>query len=940
MSKDEKYPLALPKGTVLAGQYVIEKVLGQGGFGITYKATDYKNNNNPVAIKEYFPDTLVYREMTTVISYPGERTENFDYGKQSFLDEAETLAKFLGNDNIVRVYSYFEENGTAYFAMEYVDGIPFDKYLTQKGGRIGIEEAKSILIPVMDALGAVHSAGIIHRDVTPDNIYLSNDGRVMLLDFGAARYSLGDKSRSLDVVLKHGFAPKEQYSRRGKQGPYTDVYALGATFYFALTGKRPPESIERMDEDDLIPPHNLGINITEYQEEAILKALKVQPSERFQTMAEFKSVLLNENKGSVGGASNVINFSSPVPQPTQQQPQQPPQYPPQQPQWNNMPPMPQQGYPNQMQQNMPQQGGDSVNELKNALINTGAATKKALALAAENVKNKVALQKQKKSNPAQPPFMPPQGMGQPMYNNSPVPQPNIPQSSLPQSNLPTSNIPQSNISQAAGAVDTNVQQPKKLTLEKNNNVSESQNDNMPMRTVAPQQMGSTSSTSSSATNNTQNGSFNAPNIPVAPIQPVNNGVQPQNPPVYQTPGKPKKKGLIIGAAAACVVVGLTVAIVAGNSSSKTKSVSHTGNASSVTVSNVNDNDGTSSTVYSSPVIDTDYFSSSYSSYTTSSKASTQYSKQDLEIIGNTPANIKNFGYYTSDGTNKFWSDEDGHALMSNLSGKKYLYQNQTGIFNCLSYAENTLFFIYDGQAYSMNPSSDSEAQLITSLKSYSDITNMYVSSAFFFIYQEDTLYRINRSTGTMEQSMSIDFADDFTFYDGWLYYIGEDTDGDSAIFRVSESDFEDYSDYYLHRDNGYYSSPVIVDGLLYALIVTDEETGILNASPKLDGSNIKTWNITTYTGTDYTCNLNVIGKNTFFTVYKEDDDKYDLYRFVKSSDNTYTCSTITDLSAMYPSITLQDGDYKVNYMAYDGEKDMFINRYIIYDHTTNNKKDN
>ena len=305
MSMNEKYPLALSKGTILAGQYTIEKVLGQGGFGITYEAIDYKTNQK-VAVKEFFPDTLAYREAATVISYPGERSESYEYGKESFLQEAKTLAEFIGNENIVRIHSYFEENGTAYFVMDYIEGTSFDDYIKEKGGKVSVEEAKKILIPMMDALGAVHSKGIVHRDVTPDNIYVTNDSTVKLLDFGAARYSLGDKSRSLDVILKHGFAPKEQYTRRGKQGPFTDIYSLGATFYFAITGRRPPDSVDRLDEDDLIPPSNLGVDITDYQERAILQALSVQPAERFQTMDVFKKVLLNENN-----ATNQIFFTAP-----------------------------------------------------------------------------------------------------------------------------------------------------------------------------------------------------------------------------------------------------------------------------------------------------------------------------------------------------------------------------------------------------------------------------------------------------------------------------------------------------------------------------------------------------------------------------------------------------------------------------------------------------
>ena len=289
---NEKFPLALPVGSVLAGQYVIEAVLGQGGFGITYRALDHKTNKK-VAIKEFFPDSMATRTQTTVVPFTGERGESYEYGKECFLEEAKTLAEFIGNENIVRIHCYFEENGTAYFVMDYVEGVSFDDYIKRNGGRLTFEDTTKILIPVMDALYVVHSKGIIHRDVTPDNIFITSDGIVKLLDFGAARYSLGDKSCSLDVVLKHGFAPKEQYTRRGKQGPYTDVYALGATYYFALTGKRPPDSIERMDEDDLIAPSTLGVNLPPAAESAILTALSVQPSERFQNMKAFKNSMLS-----------------------------------------------------------------------------------------------------------------------------------------------------------------------------------------------------------------------------------------------------------------------------------------------------------------------------------------------------------------------------------------------------------------------------------------------------------------------------------------------------------------------------------------------------------------------------------------------------------------------------------------------------------------------
>ena len=318
MNIDEKYPFALPPGTALAGQYVIEQVLGQGGFGITYRAVDHKSGQK-VAVKEFFPDTMAARIGTTVTAFTGERGESFAYGKGCFLQEAETLAEFIGNENIVRVHSYFEENGTAYFVMDFVEGISFDRYIKEHGGHVGWEEAERILLPVMDALAAVHSRGIIHRDVTPDNIYITGDGTVKLLDFGAARYSLGDKSRSLDVVLKHGFAPKEQYTRHGRQGPYTDVYTVGASFYFAVTGRRPPDSIDRMDEDDLIPPGRLGVSVSPAKEEALLKALNVQPAERFQSMGEFKKALLEAGADSAAARAGTASAGA---NPVQEQPVQ------------------------------------------------------------------------------------------------------------------------------------------------------------------------------------------------------------------------------------------------------------------------------------------------------------------------------------------------------------------------------------------------------------------------------------------------------------------------------------------------------------------------------------------------------------------------------------------------------------------------------------------
>ena len=286
-----KYPAALRAGTVLKGRYVIGRVLGQGGFGITYLAWD-QSLEAKVAVKEYMPGEMAVRiGGLGVQPRSAARREDFAYGKERFQEEARILARFMGQPNIAGVTDYFDENGTSYFVMDYVEGISFKTYIANAGGKVSTEEALNVMIPVLRALTAVHGEGLIHRDVTPDNIYITKDGNVKLLDFGSARYSLGDKSKSLDVILKVGYAPKEQYIRRGRQGPYTDVYSCAACLYAAITGYLPPESLERLDHDTLVPPSEAGAEIPLYLERAILKGLAVQPEDRFQTAGEFLEAL-------------------------------------------------------------------------------------------------------------------------------------------------------------------------------------------------------------------------------------------------------------------------------------------------------------------------------------------------------------------------------------------------------------------------------------------------------------------------------------------------------------------------------------------------------------------------------------------------------------------------------------------------------------------------
>ena len=298
---EEQYPVALKAGTILKQRYLAGRVLGQGGFGITYVAWDTKLQAR-VAVKEYMPNDICTRQGNTVSVAMESKEDEFAYGRERFQEEARTLAKFMGQPNIAGVTDYFDENGTSYFVMDYIEGISFKTYIAGQGGKISPEEALDVMIPVLRALTAVHAEGIIHRDVTPDNIYITKDGNVKLLDFGSARYSLGDKSKSLDVILKVGYAPKEQYIRRGRQGPYTDVYSCAACLYAAITGYLPPESLDRLEKDELVPPSQLGIEIPLYLERAILKGLAVQPEDRFQTAGQFLEAIESQQVVELPGA--------------------------------------------------------------------------------------------------------------------------------------------------------------------------------------------------------------------------------------------------------------------------------------------------------------------------------------------------------------------------------------------------------------------------------------------------------------------------------------------------------------------------------------------------------------------------------------------------------------------------------------------------------------
>lgn len=227
------------------------------------------------------------------------------------------LAKFVNHPGIVSVRDYFKENNTAYLVMLYLEGITLKEYLEKRGGKIDYATALKIMMPVMDALRELHKIDMLHRDISPDNIYITGEGQVKLLDFGAARYAMGEHSRSLSVVLKPGYAPEEQYRSKGKQGPWTDIYAVGATLYKAITGTLPPEALDRLDEDTLELPSQNGIRIIPRAEQALLKAMSVRAGGRFQDMETFQQALMEENTVEDAGLQEPEPESEPVSGPAQ-----------------------------------------------------------------------------------------------------------------------------------------------------------------------------------------------------------------------------------------------------------------------------------------------------------------------------------------------------------------------------------------------------------------------------------------------------------------------------------------------------------------------------------------------------------------------------------------------------------------------------------------------
>ena len=286
--EEQQHRNTLPKGFWL-NEYQIETVLGKpGGFGITYLATD-THLRQLVAIKEYLPSEFAIREgRSTVYVRSSSYEDSFQWGLKCFIEEARVLARF-NHHSIVRVLRFFEANGTAYMVMEYQQGKCLSDYLKQCG-ILPEEELLTIILPLLDGLEEIHKAGFLHRDIKPNNIYIREDKMPVLLDFGSARYAVGQKSRSVTSIVTPGYAPLEQYDTElNEQGAWTDIYALGAVMYCLISGEAPPAATRRVRKDPMLPAIKIGEG--KYNKnllQAIDWALKLSGEDRPQSVEQWR----------------------------------------------------------------------------------------------------------------------------------------------------------------------------------------------------------------------------------------------------------------------------------------------------------------------------------------------------------------------------------------------------------------------------------------------------------------------------------------------------------------------------------------------------------------------------------------------------------------------------------------------------------------------------
>lgn len=285
--------IALPNGTELVGDYRIERVLGAGGFGITYLADEIALDR-PVTIKEYFPSDFAARKQShEAVPRSQECSSDYRWGLDRFIEEAQTLARF-DHPNIVRVYRYFRANNTGYMVLQWEEGKSLKTWLKDLKRAPRQKELDEIVAPLLDALEIIHKADFLHRDIAPDNIIVRKSGAPVLIDFGSARGEIAAHSKTVSALVKPGYSPYEQYAETSRrQGPWTDIYALAATLYHAVTGKRPPDAPSRMVHDELVPARDAALS--SYRAgflNAIDRALSLEIKDRPQSVAIWRGELL------------------------------------------------------------------------------------------------------------------------------------------------------------------------------------------------------------------------------------------------------------------------------------------------------------------------------------------------------------------------------------------------------------------------------------------------------------------------------------------------------------------------------------------------------------------------------------------------------------------------------------------------------------------------
>lgn len=280
-----------PGTSLYGGKYIVEKKIGEGGFGITYKAVQ-RDLNRAVCIKEFFLSGRCVRNSQARSLHLLNISEgDFEKYRMAFVKEARTLAS-LHHPNIVEVIDIFNEGNTSYMVMPFVEGRSLQSII-EKNGPLTYPEAVNYIAQIANAVGYIHDHHILHRDIKPDNIMITDDYRAVLIDFGSAREFVEDKTQSHTSILTHGFAPPEQYSRTSRKGSYTDIYAIGATLYFILTGRTPVDAAARLTES-LPEPQTLKPDLPEEANSTIMKAMQLNPQNRYQSIAEFMADLCKE----------------------------------------------------------------------------------------------------------------------------------------------------------------------------------------------------------------------------------------------------------------------------------------------------------------------------------------------------------------------------------------------------------------------------------------------------------------------------------------------------------------------------------------------------------------------------------------------------------------------------------------------------------------------